>query len=175
MKKHGINLILLTCNGEEGSDDHKFVGPLDQNLRARRGELVNFLKHCKLMYNEHEDQCKWRWNRRGAFLIISLCKHLNNSRRNPIFNKVVWKIKAPQKVRAFLWLACNNAIFTSDNLVKQNCVGPDFCLSCNKQEETIDQTFLHCKMSKPIWEYFSRNAGLKSFQSHSSQFGRDGE
>ena len=71
---------------------------------------------------------------------------------------VIWKVKAPLKIRAFLWVVINKLILTWDNLMKRNWQGPWFCVMCVAKEETVDHLFLRCPFTVHIWRQFGASS-----------------
>jgi hypothetical protein len=57
--------------------------------------------------------------KRCIFSVKSMYKHLFSlEMNNP--NKKLWEAKIPKKVKIFMWLICENAILTKDNLSSKN-------------------------------------------------------
>ena len=49
------------------------------------------------------------------------------------WNKFLWKIHSPLKVKRFCWLALNDKILVWENLKARGVVGPDFCFLCREE------------------------------------------
>jgi len=56
-------------------------------------------------------------------MVNSAYDHLNDGGARCPFAKNIWNIKAPLKVKAFLWLVVNRAILTLDNLMRRSWQG----------------------------------------------------
>lgn len=50
--------------------------------------------------------------------------------------KILWKIHVPQKLKHFLWKACNNILPVRENLVKKKVVPSGLCPLCNQEGVT---------------------------------------
>jgi hypothetical protein len=68
----------------------------------------------------------------------------------PNLNKNLWKLKAPIKIKIFLWFLRKDAILTKDNLAKRNWNGSVKCSFCHKNE-TIKHLFFECQVVRVIW------------------------
>ena len=65
--------------------------------------------------NDMEDTVAWFLNIDGKFSLKIAYTSLvegNSKSRNRLFN-VIWKAKAPQSLKAFMWLAANDALLTN--------------------------------------------------------------
>jgi hypothetical protein len=60
----------------------------------------------------------------------------------PNLNKRLWKLKAPLKIKVFLWYLRRGVILTKDNLAKRNWHGFLSCCFCHKLE-TIKHLFFN--------------------------------
>jgi len=87
----------------------------------------------------------------GKFTVRNACLRLNDVGLRCPFALTIWKVKAPLKVRAFMWLVINGATLTWDNLKKRNWHGPDICTICMADDETLDHIFLNCTFSSHVW------------------------
>lgn len=64
---------------------------------------------------------------------------------------MIWELKIPSKIQAFLWLLSRRAILTWDNLQRRGWCEPGICSLCLLEEETIQHLFMDCIYSKGIW------------------------
>ncbi len=77
----------------------------------------------------------------------------------PNLNKKIWKLKAPLKVKIFLWYLRKGVILTKDNLTKRNWQGSKSCCFCHK-DESIKHLFFECRFARTVWAIFSCAAGI---------------
>ena len=63
----------------------------------------------------------------------------------------MWNIKAPQKIKMFLWLMCNNALPVNDNLYKRKMINSPICKICNMHKETIEHALFLCPWTSLVW------------------------
>ena len=87
------------------------------------------------------DRPIWNWDSKLIFSIKSVYYMLNDDGLWCLFAKVIWSIRAPFKVRAFLWLVINDVILTWDNLKKGDGM-PGVCTLCTTDDESIDDLLL---------------------------------
>ncbi|WVZ62946.1 hypothetical protein U9M48_012634, partial [Paspalum notatum var. saurae] len=113
--------------------------------------LINWLSLLSLSRIEgvelSQDQDTFRWNLtpNGRFSIKSLYA-ASMIRNIPNVNKELWKLKAPLKIKIFLWYLRKGVILTKDNLAKRNWQGSLTCASCHK-DETITHLFFECRLA----------------------------
>jgi hypothetical protein len=68
----------------------------------------------------------------------------------PNINKRLWKLKAPLKIKIFLWYLRRGVIRTKDNLAKWNWNGSVKCCFCHK-DETIRHLFFEWQFARTTW------------------------
>ena len=72
------------------------------------------------------------------------------NQNTPNFNKRLWKLKTPIKIKIFLWYLRRGVILTKDNLAKRNWQGNQQCRFC-QENETIQHLFFDCRMVRLAW------------------------
>ncbi|KAJ1403308.1 Reverse transcriptase zinc-binding domain [Sesbania bispinosa] len=65
--------------------------------------------------------------------------------------KEIWNLQVPQKVRMFVWRACNNALPVMGNLFKRKIAASELCPICNRETETLEHTLLLCDWASLVW------------------------
>lgn len=65
--------------------------------------------------------------------------------------KEIWKSKVPQKIKIFLWKACQNILPLGENMFKRRLVVQNVCPICHKEPETLEHMFLLCDWVRPVW------------------------
>lgn len=65
--------------------------------------------------------------------------------------KIIWGLKVPQKLKHFLWKACNNILPVRENLRKRRVVPTTECTICNKEVESVKLALLFCEWTRPVW------------------------
>ena len=61
--------------------------------------------------------------------------------------KTIWSAEVPNKIRNFVWRACQNIIPTKSNLCRRQVLSSDTCEQCGKCSETTSHILLHCDKS----------------------------
>jgi hypothetical protein len=105
-----------------------------------------------------QDEFHQNLNPNGKFSVKSHYQALLHT-DIPNINKLIWKVKAPLKIKIFLWHLRRGVILTKDNLVKRNWQGSKTCCFCYK-EETIKQLFFDCWLACSIWSFIHVATGL---------------
>jgi hypothetical protein len=119
--------------------------------------------------SQDEDEFRWNLNQNGEFSVKShyLALIYNDV---PNVNKRLWKLKAPLKIKIFLWYLCRGVILTKDNLVKRNWQGSKQCCFCNK-DETIQHLFFESRFARMVWAGVHAASGLSQPHNVSNMFG----
>ena len=86
------------------------------------------------MLSQQEDEFRWNLHPNGQFSVKS---HYLAMIHN---DKCLWKLKAPSKIKVFLWYLHRGVVLTKDNLVIRNWHGSKQCCFCHK-DETIKHLF----------------------------------
>jgi len=75
-----------------------------------------------IVLSQERDDFKWNLDQPGVFSVKSHYLSLINQ-NIPNLNKSIWKLKAPLKIKIFLWYLRQGVILTKDNLAKCNWQG----------------------------------------------------
>jgi len=63
----------------------------------------------------------------------------------------LWSWECPLKLKLFSWLLIEDTLLTWNNLLKRGWQGPEMCLLCRGNEETVLHLFVHCPFTVSIW------------------------
>ncbi len=91
------------------------------------------------------DKIRWRWDTSGRFSVKSLYCFLQNGGVADRRFVHLWKIRAPLKVKIFVWLVLGKRVLTADNLLKRGWNGEGRCTFCADGNETGEHLFLTCQ------------------------------
>jgi hypothetical protein len=105
-----------------------------------------------------QDEFYWNLHPNGKFSVKSHYQGLLHT-DIPNINKLIWKVKAPLKIKIFMWYLRRGVILTKDNLVKRNWQGSKTCCFCHK-EEIIKHLFFDCRFACSIWSFIQVVTGL---------------
>ncbi|KAK7818417.1 putative ribonuclease h protein [Quercus suber] len=67
----------------------------------------------------------------------------------------VWMLRTSNKVKHFIWRACNNSLPTLDNLFRHQIVSSDCCNICNAHPEDILHVVWSCSEVTNMWKELS--------------------
>ena len=79
---------------------------------GQREDILDLLPPFLPAYAGVDDDPTWEWGHKCVFSVKSGYLMLNDRGLRFPFAKVIWNVKAPLKVRAFLWLVTKRAILT---------------------------------------------------------------
>ena len=103
----------------------------------------NLASHlANIVLNQDRDEFKRRLDQISVFLVKS--HYLGLIYQNTLnINKKIWKLKAPLKIKIFLWYLRHGVILTKDNLANQNWQGNQQCCLYH-ENEMIQHLFFNC-------------------------------
>ena len=119
--------------------------------------------------SNEQDEFRWNLVPSGQFSVKSHYLALIHS-DVPNLNKRLWKLKAPLKIKIFLWYLRRGVILTKDNLAKHNWNGSVKCCFCHK-DETIKHLFFECQFARTTWNMVQVATNLYPPCSISNVFG----
>lgn len=64
---------------------------------------------------------------------------------------LIWKCRAPLKVKLFAWLLVRNRLSTKENLLKKTIVQEAICDICNQEDETANHMCFSCPFAQAFW------------------------
>ncbi|KAJ1690987.1 hypothetical protein LUZ63_015142 [Rhynchospora breviuscula] len=77
------------------------------------------------------------------------------------YHPSLWKIKAPLKVRIFLWLLLQNRLLTQENLLLRGWPAIQSCITCQTPTmETAPHLFIHCPFAHRLWDMLQTRLNL---------------
>jgi hypothetical protein len=86
------------------------------------------------------------------------------------YNKALWKLKVPLKIKIFMWYLIKGVVLTKDNLAKRNWHGNKKCVFCTANE-SIQHLFIDCHFAKFVWRLVQWCFGLSKPRSVRNIFG----
>jgi hypothetical protein len=101
----------------------------------------------------------WNLQKSGIFSARSLYTSILRCGVAPTKCRL-WKIKAPLKVKIFLWYLWKGVTLTKDNLAKRNWQGSLKCCFCSPTE-TIQHLFFDCHLASFIWNAVHITFGIQ--------------
>lgn len=126
-----------------------------QRIDSHRDDLT--IKNLKGMLEgvspgDHDlDTPRWRWERKGYFLVYSTYHLLVDGGLRMEYGKFIWEMKCPLKVQIFLWVVAKVAILTWNHLQTRGWEGPNHYALCTCMEENEYHLLLSCPHSTSVW------------------------
>jgi hypothetical protein len=137
------------------------------NVSFRRSLTDNYLlawyhlvsKVVSISLSNDKDVFVWNLQKSGNFSVRSLYTSIIQCGVVPSKCKL-WKIKAPLKIKIFLWYLWKGVMLTKDNLAKRNWQGSLKCCFCSVIE-TIQHLFFDCHFARFIWNTVHITFGIQ--------------
>nr|POE86841.1 putative ribonuclease h protein [Quercus suber] len=140
----------------EDAWSHAYHGSPMSRVEAQR------IKSIPLCVTDQEDCLSWPRSRSGSYSVKTgyqlLCETEMNSLPSSsdlgvskCFWKNIWRLKVPNKVKVFLWLACSRALPTKINLQKRRVVDNPTCDQCGCMAEDEFHALWDCKKVREAW------------------------
>ena len=63
----------------------------------------------------------------------------------------LWKTNIPNKIKAFGWRACQNALPTKENLARCGIIDNDRCELCKQAPKSVLHMLWECRVAQDIW------------------------
>ncbi|KAL0423850.1 UNVERIFIED_CONTAM: putative ribonuclease H protein [Sesamum radiatum] len=108
-----------------------------------------------------QDLFTWNYSKTGSFsvhsayhLAVSLedspCSSSHAALESAWWRKV-WQVRIPNKVKVFVWRACQNALPTGANLHKRASISQVVCPLCGDDFEDVIHVLLCCPFARQVW------------------------
>ena len=109
---------------------------------------------------EGEDRMWWNPSRKGKFEVSFFYRILASKDSIPFPWKSIWRTKTPLRVAFFGWMATLGKTLTLDNVRKRGIAMINRCCMSEADEESIDHLFLHCRVTRTLWNAIFSRFGL---------------
>ncbi|KAJ4732774.1 RNA-directed DNA polymerase (reverse transcriptase)-related family protein [Rhynchospora pubera] len=114
-----------------------------------------------LLNSSQPPTLSWRWTSHGRFSAASAYAMLKYAGQTSVYHRHLWKIKAPPKVRVFLWLLIRDKLLTQHNLQKRGWPSIHSCVLCTHHaEETTMHLFSECPFVFNTWQAIAAQFNL---------------
>lgn len=113
--------------------------------------------HC-----DTQDRALWRWTPNQQFSTASAYQAFFIGQYATPGAKVMWRTRAPNKCKFFLWLALHDRCWTADRRKRHGLQPDDICVLCHQESETIIHLLTSCTFSLQIWSDALAALGLQN-------------
>jgi hypothetical protein len=127
------------------------TAPLTVPIILQYQEARQHIKAIQLNSAE-PDRFFWRWTASGQFSSKSAYDAMFASESSILGVKELWKSRAPNKCRFFIWLSLLGRTWTSERLFRHGIRSDDVCALCSQEPETIDHLLCQCVFSREVGE-----------------------
>ena len=100
------------------------------------------------------DELRWNWEGNHKYSARSAYRAFFEGKIGLDGAQQIWRSRAPNKCKFFLWLALKNRCWTADRLGRRGLPRPASCPLCDQEEEDIDHLLLGCALSREVWHSF---------------------
>ncbi|KAF1880984.1 hypothetical protein Lal_00023014 [Lupinus albus] len=113
-----------------------------------------------VLHRNKLDSWEWRHERFKQYSVKLAYTILSATTKDPNFHsypyRMLWKAKAPMKVKSFAWRLFHNKIPTKEAFPKRGVTfsngGGMTCLMCNGPSESIIHLFSSCSTTYSVWQ-----------------------
>ena len=117
----------------------------------------------RLSRTGRSDSYCWDFSKSGLYTVktgYEVAHELYSTANNPEtrepstigLKSVIWKIKAPRKLKHFLWQATAGYMATAKQLNERHCARDSICVRCGADSESINHTLFECPLALQCWE-----------------------
>ncbi|CAN1131720.1 Putative ribonuclease H protein At1g65750 [Linum perenne] len=150
------------------SDRYSWLIPLTTLLRGGAEEewqrLMTLLDEVETNWISHGPAApRWDLNASGGFSVTSFYRALLHQRASgwtEFPTGVIWIPDVPTKVTGFLWQVFYKNISTHENLQKRGFIGPNVCVLCRADLESVSHLFVSCAFTSQVWLIFSSKLAI---------------
>jgi hypothetical protein len=121
-------------------------------------ELHQRLQHIELD-GQLPDKVEWRWTASGQYSSTSAYAALQFRQAEVAGARQLWKVRAPNSYRFFMWLAHLDRCWTAERHRRYGLQDSSTCPVCMQAEESIHHLLLQCPFVREIWFKIFRRCG----------------
>ena len=97
-----------------------------------------------------EDKVEWALNKSKLFTTKSLYSFLIHRGVCVKEAENLWRVKAPMKIKVFLWQLDNDRLQTAVSLKHRGWKGSHLCVLCGRAED-VNHIFFRCSVARMVW------------------------
>jgi hypothetical protein len=130
------------------------VGNIAKDWEAYRKSLF----YVRIQLQDKNDELLWAWDDCSGTisakkLYLALAKKFWPS---PVggWRRHLWKWDLIPKIKLFIWLSLENIILTWDILQRKGWQGPNICVLCLNEAESVYHLFVSYCFCREVWSHF---------------------
>ncbi|XP_026420154.1 uncharacterized protein LOC113316148 [Papaver somniferum] len=118
--------------------------------------LLVLIGDSPLVLDALPDTRRWSLNTTGIFSVKSLYSKMIEAKGVDNFPaQFIWKSEIPPKVKFLVWCLVHGKLNTIDNLNHKGMTLYSSCILCGNYEESQEHLFIHCKVTRKLWQSLS--------------------
>ena len=106
------------------------------------------------------DRMVWAGDKKGNFTVRSAyrlvhdieAKGSNSGCSDPSMMQGVWSLNVPNKIKHFVWKACNGILPTQESLYRRKITESKICEACGGRKETTMHVLYFCNRGTEAWK-----------------------
>ncbi|VFQ84939.1 unnamed protein product [Cuscuta campestris] len=129
-------------------------------------DLKNKLTCCYI--TDDEDECYWQPSATGKFSVSSAYEltNIDGLDMQDTGWVKIWKLKIPNRIRAFLWLARHERLACNAERYRRHLAEADTCPSCVDKSESVEHIIRDCPNIKRIWNKLLGTSIVQGLSNH---------
>lgn len=147
----------------EGLHENSWVGDVQGGLSVQA--LLEFFALWDLLalvQLDHgvRDELRWCPDSKGTFSVKSAYSLLSTGRSRCALGKIIWKSRASERCKFFMFCAMKSACLTADNLQRRGWHLAPICHLCSISGESCHHIFSSCSFTQEVWGLVRGRLGL---------------
>ncbi|RAL52669.1 hypothetical protein DM860_007437 [Cuscuta australis] len=134
----------------------------------RIGDLPDDLKNKLTCCYITDDECYWQPSATGKFSVSSAYEltNIDGLDMQDTGWVKIWKLKIPNRIRAFLWLARHERLACNAERYRRHLAEADTCPSCVDKSESVEHIIRDCPNIKRIWNKLLGTSIVQGLSNH---------
>ncbi|KAJ1688399.1 hypothetical protein LUZ63_019789 [Rhynchospora breviuscula] len=125
--------------------------PLVSNQLRDILQTYKFVRHAVVV--APDGSLIWNWSSQGSYSVSKAYKRMMHTGVISASYNYPWKLKAPAKIKTFIWLLLQDRLLTQANLQLRGWPAQQACVLCSTQHiEDAAHLFQNCQFASVIWQ-----------------------
>ena len=115
--------------------------------------ILQWIASFELISEEIGDKMMWIANKSSKFSIKSAIKIIREGDTRIMADwSWVWRVRAPQRTKTFLWLTLHNKVLSNVKRFKRKMDRSPQCEICSVEVEDLDHLLRYCPNAIAVWQ-----------------------